>query len=58
MERFIARENLRRYRARLQSENNPEMRETLCKLIADEEAKLEAAEREARTKKPGRSSSF
>jgi hypothetical protein len=58
MERFIARENLRRYRARLQGEKNPELRETLSKLIADEEAKLGAAENEARRKRSGQSSSL
>jgi hypothetical protein len=53
MERFIARENLRRYRAKLEAETNPAVRETLSKLIAAEEAKLEAAERDARRQRAG-----
>lgn len=43
---FIARENLRRYRARLEAETTTATREILVKLIVDEEAKLEAIERE------------
>jgi hypothetical protein len=51
MERFIIRENLRRYRNRLQSEKDHGTRETLIRLIADEEAKLREVERkEARQK--------
>ena len=45
MERFIARENLRMYRARVEAENNSATRETLSKLIIQEEAKEGGRER-------------
>ena len=45
MERFITRENLRRYRNKLLSEKDHGTRETLIRLIADEEAKLKEVER-------------
>ena len=40
MERFIARENIRRFRQQLENCTNEAERATLQKLLADEEAKL------------------
>jgi hypothetical protein len=40
MERFIARENIKRFRAQLSSNPDERTKETLEKLIAAEEARL------------------
>ncbi|MGH6958651.1 MAG: hypothetical protein ACREEW_18455 [Caulobacteraceae bacterium] len=40
MEKFVARQNAKRFRGLLQQESDPKKREVLTKLIAEEEAKL------------------
>jgi hypothetical protein len=44
MERFILRENIRRFRDRLKTESDAESCDILRKLLAEEEAKLRALE--------------
>jgi hypothetical protein len=44
MERFILGENIRRFRMRLETEVDPDSRDVLRKLLAEEEAKLRALE--------------
>ena len=48
MEIFVARANLKWYRTKLKAENDVHKREILAKLIAKEEEKLKAANRDAR----------
>jgi hypothetical protein len=43
MREFIARLNIAHYRARLETESDPTARETLCQLLAEQEAELERA---------------
>lgn len=48
MEIFVARANLKWYRTKLRAEKDVHKREILAKLIAKEEEKLKAANRDAR----------
>jgi len=40
MQRFVARENVRRFKEQLKGCNDEEQRQTLSRLLAEEEAKL------------------
>jgi hypothetical protein len=53
MDRFIARENIRHFKERLEQVADPAERERLLKLLADEEAKLKIAEQRNRDQKNG-----
>jgi rubrerythrin len=44
VQRFIARENIRRYRQQLEAATDPKQREMLEQLLADEEALLRELE--------------
>ncbi len=44
MERFILMENIRRFRSRLETDADPESRDVLRRLLAEEETKLRALE--------------
>ena len=46
MDRTVARLNIEHYRKKLAEETDPDRRATLLRLIAEEEAKLIAAERQ------------
>ncbi|HZP69420.1 MAG TPA: hypothetical protein VFB29_05695 [Pseudolabrys sp.] len=50
MDRAIAQLNIEHYRKKLAEENDANKRQTLLRLIAEEEAKLAAAESEKRSK--------
>ena len=43
MDKFVARENIEHYRARLAEEKDAERRKMLLRLLSEEEAKLAAA---------------
>jgi hypothetical protein len=45
MDKFVARANIKHYRRKLEEEPNEEKRKLLERLLAEEEAKLEALER-------------
>ena len=53
MDRFVARENIRHFKERLEHVTDPDEREGLLKLVAEEEAKLKIAEQSHRDQKSG-----
>jgi hypothetical protein len=48
MDKFVARQNIEHYRAKLATETNEERRQILLRLLAEEEAKLVAMEKTPR----------
>jgi hypothetical protein len=53
MDRFVARENIKHFKERLETVTDDAERERLLKLLAEEEAKLKIAEQNHREQKSG-----
>lgn len=53
MDGFLARENIKHYKQLLEADTDPGRRKHLLKLLADEQAKLDQAEKAAKGKGSG-----